>query len=297
MLASVRISHKKVKLLHQKSDILILIITATPNSGFWFYNTCASTSTCWSASVVSGSTVPAQCRLLCLLVQWSASVVSGSTVLVQAPLLADMLQWFLALQYLCRHFRLLISISGFCFYNTCAGTSTCWSASVVSGSTVLAQVHLLQYLCRHFCLLISISGFCFYNTCAGTSTCWSASVVSGSTVLAQVHLLQYLCRHFYMYADEHQWFLVLQYLCRHLYLLICISGFWFCSTCASASACSSASMVFGSTVLTQAPLLADIVISFSGFWFSSTCADTFACWWALVVSGSAVLAQAPLLAG
>ena len=251
MLASVRISHKKVKLLHQKSDILILIITATPNSGFWFYNTCASTFTCWSASVVSGSTVPAQCRLLCLLVQWSASVVSGSTVLVQAPLLADMLQWFLALQYLCRHFRLLISISGFCFYNTCAGTSTCWSASVVSGSTVLAQVHLLQYLCRHF----------------------------------------------YMYADEHQWFLVLQYLCRHLYLLICISGFWFCSTCASASACSSASMVFGSTVLTQAPLLADIVISFSGFWFSSTCADTFACWWALVVSGSAVLAQAPLLAG
>ena len=248
MLASVRISHKKVKLLHQKSDILILIITATPNSGFWFYNTCASTFTCWSASVVSGSTVPAQCRLLCsgpvicISGFWFystcastsacryASVVSGSTVLVQTLSLADQHQWFLLLQYLCRHLYLLICISGFWLYSTCASASAsvlvqtllhvCWWASVVSGSAVPVQAPLfadlhqwflvLQYLCKRLCLLISINGFWFYSAHASASACW--------------------------YSDKLQWFLVLQYLCWHFCLLMSISGFWFCGTCTSTSA-------------------------------------------------------------
>ena len=233
------------------------------------------------------------------------AVVFDSTV----PLLADLHQWFLILQYLCKHLYLLISISSFWFFSTCtmqasllagpvicisgfwfyrtgASTSACRYASVVSGSTVLVQTLLLddqhqwflvlQYLCKRLYLLICISGFWLYSICASAS----------SSVLVQTLLL----------ADEHdQWCLVLQYLCKRLCLLISISGFWFYNTCANAPACSSASMIFGSTVLMQVPLLADklqwslvrlqylcwhfcLLMSSSGFWFCSTCASASACW-------------------
>ena len=274
-------------------------------SGFWFYRTGASTSACRYASVVSGSTVLVQtlllddqhqwflvlqylCKRLYLLIcisgfwlystctdtfaWWSASVVSGSTIPVQAPLLADLHQWFLTLQYLYRHFCLMISISGFWFYNTCASTSTCWSASVVSDSTVFVQVHLRQYLCRHFYLLMSmISGVWFCSTCANASACWSASVVSGSTIPVQTPLP----------ARQHQWFLVLQCLCRCLCLLISFSGLWLdYSTCADTFACWWAAVVSGSAVLVQVPLLVGSwhkVISISGFTLYSTSASASAC--------------------
>ena len=186
-------------------------------SGFWFYSACASTSACRYASVVS-----------------------GSTVLVQTLLLADQHQWFLVLQYLGKHLYLLMYISGFWFYNTWASTSACWCASVVSGSTVFAQVHdLLQYLCRHFYLLMSmVSGVWFCSTCASTSACWSESKAP-------------------LPARQHQWFLVLQCLCKCLCLLISFSGFWLdYSICADTFACWWAAVVSGSAVLVQAPLLA-----------------------------------------
>ena len=153
------------------------------------------------------------------------AVVFDSTV----PLLADLHQWFLILQYLCKHLYLLICISGFWLYSICASASS----SVLVQTLLLADEHdqwclVLQYLCKRLCLLISISGFWFYNTCANAPACSSASMIFGSTVLMQVPLL----------ADKLQWSLVrLQYLCWHFCLLMSSSGFWFCSTCASASAC------------------------------------------------------------